>query len=132
MITIQLTTNSIETMLTHLGTKFEGTLTKDLNDHVLAIDNDRGYGTVRGISLKGGISYLEFDMQFNQDVALAIKTLDNSPIYFTYCSEGSISHTFASEGKKRTLESFKPQSRPVRMVKKVISILVRTNEFAFP
>ena len=106
MITTQLTTDTIETMLTHLCKKFEGTLTKDLNDYVLAIDNEIGYGTVRGIALKGGISYLEFDMEFNQDVALAIKTLDNSPIYFTYCSEGSISHTFASEGKKRKLESF--------------------------
>ncbi|TYB77254.1 helix-turn-helix transcriptional regulator [Bizionia myxarmorum] len=89
-----------------LKTTFGGELTISMNEHILKIDSDFGKGVIKGVPLKEGISFLEFDMIFYSDLVLSINTPDKNPIYFTYCSKGELGHSFGSNGAKRTLESF--------------------------
>ncbi|PWI30273.1 AraC family transcriptional regulator [Flavobacteriaceae bacterium LYZ1037] len=106
MKTTYIESNVIKAMLEQLQTNFGGTLTKELKEYTLKINNDIGKGIIKGMSLKGGITYLEFDMVFYHDLVLAINTPNGKPIFFTYCSKGTLTHSFGSEGEKRKLESY--------------------------
>ncbi|GGG58306.1 AraC family transcriptional regulator [Bizionia arctica] len=106
MKTAYLKSGVIKTMLEQLKANLGGELTRELQEHTLIIDNEIGKGIIKGMSLKGGISYLEFDMVFYHDLVLSINTPEKNPIYFTYCSKGTLTHSFGVEGEKRTLESY--------------------------
>lgn len=106
MKTAYIKSNTIEAMFKQLKISLGGFLINDSNESILEIENELGKGKIRGVSLKGGISYLEFNMIFSEDLKLCISTPEKNPIYFTYCSKGSFVHSFGTHGKKRTLESF--------------------------
>ncbi len=106
MKTAYLESNVIKTMLEQMKTNFGGKLTKELKEYTLEINNDIGKGIIKGMSLKGGISYLEFDMVFYHDLELSINTPNKNPIYFTYCSKGTLTHSFGHKEEKRSLESY--------------------------
>ncbi|MCX7547226.1 AraC family transcriptional regulator [Xanthomarina sp. F1114] len=106
MKTTHLKSSSIKAMLEQLQANFGGNLLKDLKEYTLEINNEIGKGKIKGMTLKGGISYLEFDMVFYHNLKLSINIKDKNPIYFTYCSKGSITHSFGLNEEKRTLESY--------------------------
>ena len=68
MKTISLKTAKIHQVFEQLQADFAGNLTHDTEEHILEIDNPLGQGLIKGISFKGGISYMEFDMEFTEDV----------------------------------------------------------------
>ncbi|WP_246126021.1 helix-turn-helix transcriptional regulator [Bizionia myxarmorum] len=106
MKTAYLEAKTMKATFQQLKTTFGGELTISMNEHILKIDSDFGKGVIKGVPLKEGISFLEFDMIFYSDLVLSINTPDKNPIYFTYCSKGELGHSFGSNGAKRTLESF--------------------------
>ncbi|GAL68568.1 helix-turn-helix domain-containing protein [Jejuia pallidilutea] len=106
MKTTNLNTNTIEAMFKQLKFNFGGTITKASKEYILDIKNEIGNGNIKGIALQGGISYIEFDMAFSDDVVVSVDTPNKNPIYFAYCSEGSLGHSFGANEKKRTLENF--------------------------
>jgi AraC-like DNA-binding protein len=93
-------------MFRRLHQDLGGNLTLDHDEHTLEIDNELGKGQIRGISFVGGISYLEFNMEFNENFNFITNTTDNSPIYFAYCSRGKLKHSFGLNGKKHKLNNF--------------------------
>ena len=101
-----ITSDTVNAMFQQLKMNLGGFLTTDSYEHILKIENELGKGKIQGVSLKGGISYLEFQMVFFEDLKLSIHTPEKNPIYFTYCSKGSLVHSFGSNGEKRILESF--------------------------
>lgn len=106
MRTISLESAKINSVFEQLQADFAGQLTNDAKEHVLEIDNPVGQGLIKGISFKGGISYLEFDMEFSEDVMLVAGSSEHSPICFAYCSQGQVSHSFGNDGEKHELENF--------------------------
>ncbi len=106
MKTIQLNTDKIKNMFRELHTNFGGEMTHDNKEYTLDINNQFGNGTIKGISFSDGTSFLEFDMEFTEDFTLINRTLNNSPIYFAYCSDGQLSHSFGNNGIKRELGQF--------------------------
>ncbi|MBU2948846.1 helix-turn-helix domain-containing protein [Zobellia uliginosa] len=106
MNTITLSSAAIKNMFQQLHQNFGGSLTVNSKEHILTLDNDLGQGHIRGISFKGGISYLEFDMEFSEDFTLITGSEENAPICFAYCSAGRIAHSFGNDTKKNVLENF--------------------------
>lgn len=106
MRTASIKSTTIEAMFSQLKLNLGGFLANDANEHVLEIENEIGKGKIQGVSFKGGISYLEFHMVFFDDLRLSIYTPERNPVYFTYCSKGSLEHSFGFESEKRTLQSF--------------------------
>ncbi len=106
MKSIQLTSNPVSEMLQHLHAHIGGQITRDANEHILEINNEIGNGTIRGISFKDNITYLEFNMVFTEDICISVEPSGQSPIYFAFCSKGKLAHSFGSDGEKRTLENF--------------------------
>lgn len=107
----------------HLG----GTLTHESKEYSLELDEEStiGEGRIRGFSFKGGISYLEFDLSLTEDLSLIFNTLNNHPIYFAYCSQGSLTHSYGTEESTNELKQFqtgiltstKPQNNTIHFKK---------------
>ncbi len=106
MKTTSIKTAKIKNIFNQLCQKLKGTLSVSANEYILEIDNELGQGSIRGITFKGGISYVEFDVLFREDFTLAIDSPNASPIYFAYCSQGSLMHSFGTTTKKRELHKF--------------------------
>lgn len=106
MKTTYLNTNTIEAMFKQLRLSFGGSITKEHKEYILQTKNKRVKGEIRGVSLTDGISYIEFNMSFIENIKLSIKKNNRNTIYFAYCSEGSLEHSFGNEGKKNYLKSF--------------------------
>ncbi len=85
---------------------FGGVSSEHTGEFNLKINNNFGKGTIKGIALKGGISYIDFDIIFSEDVCVSLKTPDTSPIYFTYCTQGQYSHSFGNAGERQTLGKY--------------------------
>lgn len=106
MKTITITSIGIKDIFTQLEKQLKGTYTTNLREHVIDVDNELCFGTVRGMKLKGGISFLEFDVTFSENVNIQIQSPLQSVVNFAYCAEGTIAHAFGNSSKKQLLESF--------------------------
>lgn len=106
MRTLSIKTAQINTIFEQFQKDFGGNLQIDTKEHILKIDNSLGQGLVRGINFKGGISYLEFDIKFSENLTLVANSPKHTPICFAYCSQGHIAHSFGMDGKKHQLKNF--------------------------
>lgn len=106
MKSITIASSAIKQTFQQLQNNLGGTLEIISKEHILLVDNKIGKGRIQGITFKGGISYLEFDMVFYNDFWLSIDTPEIAPICFAYCSRGRIIHNFGSEKETHVLENF--------------------------
>ncbi|MFS4446533.1 helix-turn-helix domain-containing protein [Maribacter sp. 2307UL18-2] len=106
MKSIALSSATIQGMFEQLHENFGGKLSINTKEHILELDNEFGKGRIRGITFKGDISFLEFDMVFAENFTLRTSTPEPAPICFAYCSRGHIMHSFGSQSQKRVLENF--------------------------
>ncbi|MEJ1222503.1 helix-turn-helix domain-containing protein [Sediminicola sp. 1XM1-17] len=106
MKVIHLKTTNLNNMFLDLQNYFGGDITHNSDEEILTVNNEKGEGIIRGITFKGSISYIEFDIVFKNDILLVNSTINSSPIYFAYCSKGHLVHSFGVEGEKTKLEKF--------------------------
>ncbi|WP_147677830.1 helix-turn-helix domain-containing protein [Algibacter pacificus] len=106
MKTTHIKTSKLEKIFNALHENFGGTLKTLSNEFILHLNDPFGTGTIKGISLKNGVSYLEFDINLNHEVTLSINATENLPIYFAYCSAGELGHRFGSKSKQRLLKKY--------------------------
>ncbi len=106
METTYIKTSKLEKIFKELHENFGGTLETNSNEYTLNLNDQFGSGTINGISLKNGISYLEFEVNLNNDVTLSINATENLPIYFAYCSGGYLGHSFGENREQRTLQKY--------------------------
>ncbi|MEO9892041.1 AraC family transcriptional regulator [Aurantibacter sp.] len=106
MNTLTINSSKIKDIFQQLKGNLGGELQVDFKEHILEIKNQLGSGQIKGITLKSGISYLEFDMNFSEDFTLITESNKETPICFAYCTNGKIAHSFGLNGEKRSLENF--------------------------
>ncbi|MDW5290420.1 helix-turn-helix transcriptional regulator [Formosa sp. PL04] len=106
MKTLNIKSTSAYKMINDLQKHLGGDISTLNHEYVLTVDNDLACGTISGISVKKSITYIAFDIVFKADIKLVNTILKSSPIYFTYCSEGHVEHSFSIEGKTNTLDAF--------------------------
>jgi len=103
---IDIKATNFDTIFKQLKNHFGGTLKHHLKERILDIENDEALGTIRGITTKGGISYLEFHMRFTEDIQLTLAASKKATVNFAYCSEGKMTHSFRASGNRIELEAF--------------------------
>ena len=118
---LYLNTGGLETIFENLQDSLQGTLTSDNDQYNLVVKSKSAKGTVTGISFSKQLTYLDFDMEFNDDVVLSMESSFNSPIIFAYCTEGGIAHSFGINGDKKILKS--NQSGILRNTSNINSVL---------
>jgi hypothetical protein len=101
---LYLNTGGLETIFENLQDSLQGTLKLDNDQYNLLVKSKTAKGTISGISFTKQLTYLDFDMEFNDDVVLSMESSDASPIVFAYCTEGNVAHSFGINGEKKNLK----------------------------
>jgi len=103
---VTINTEKIENIFDELTLNVGGKVTFDLDEYTLEVNNSFAKGSITGASFNDDISYVQFDMTFSADVRMNILNLKSSPVYFAYCSKGTLSHSFGITGEERKLKTF--------------------------
>ena len=90
---IVITSIKDDVILEQLNACLEGTLTDNWGERVLTFDNALGKGVVRSISFDWGVSLLDCNVRFNEDVKIVFRTSSVSPIEFVFISKGSFKYS---------------------------------------
>ncbi|MFD2914460.1 helix-turn-helix domain-containing protein [Psychroserpens luteus] len=106
MITVQPEINELNSFFENLQIELGGNLISNGKENILEIDRELGKGTIRSIDLGDQISFLEFDLNLNEDVKITLNAQVGNYVNFAYCSKGKFSHSFANSNNKNTIDNF--------------------------
>ena len=106
MIEAIINSKCTEDALAQMHSYFGGHITERWGEFTLIIDNDIAKGCIKCITFDWGVSLMEFDAVFFDDVLLSYDNENSNPIHFSYCSEGSYKHRFANEDTFHTTEQY--------------------------
>lgn len=106
MKTIHLNLFDKESIFNTLKNDLGGALKNLHKETELTIDSKIGVGTIRGIELENGVTFLEFDLTSNENLKIVVDNSTKSHVNFVYCSEGSISHSFQKIDKDFKIDAF--------------------------
>ncbi|WP_077403091.1 helix-turn-helix domain-containing protein [Cellulophaga omnivescoria] len=106
MKVINLKTNNIEQDFNQFKADLGGSLEYTHKEYSLELDNNFATGDIKGVSVNKNISFIEYNLKFAQDTIIVRNTPVTNPIYFLYCAEGQMSHSFGLNGKQRSLNQF--------------------------
>lgn len=106
MKTLYIKTNTITQLFNELQTQLGGKLNKNHQEYTLEIANEFATGKISGLSFKNDISFLAYDITFNQDTILKSNTNTTNPINFMFCSKGQLAFGFSDQSSKKYLNQF--------------------------
>ncbi len=76
-----------------------GEIEERWGQHTLNVSNDKANGSIRFITFDWGVSLLEIDITFFDEILIEVDTSDFNPISFYYCLEGYCGHKFGYQPK---------------------------------
>ncbi|WP_421808680.1 helix-turn-helix domain-containing protein [Flagellimonas sp.] len=84
------TAESVEQIRDVIG----GEINERWGQYVLNVSNEKAEGSIRFITFDWGVSLLELDITFAEEVIIEVDTSNFNPISFYYCLEGYCGHKF--------------------------------------
>lgn len=84
------TAESVEQIRDVIG----GEIKERWGQYVLNVSNEKAEGSIRFITFDWGVSLLELDITFAEEVIIEVDTSNFNPISFYYCLEGYCGHKF--------------------------------------
>jgi hypothetical protein len=121
MKNIYLKAGKTEDVFNDLKDNFKGTLVFNNDEFNLVLSSALARGTIKGITFPEGMTYMQFDLVFHDDVRLSMESLKTSPIFFAYCSQGRMQHSFGEQGGRKIIK--KKHSGILKSTSRVNSIL---------
>ena len=104
---INIDAKSTEEAIVQMQAHFGGTLTERWGEHVLEFDNDIGKGCIKFITFDWGVSLVELNAIFFDDILFINKiTEEFNPIHFSYCSKGYFEHRFSNQEEFNVVEQY--------------------------
>lgn len=104
MKSLYLKAGNTQDVFDDLKDNLKGTLLSNNNEYNLALESDFARGNIDGITFSEGMTYIQFDMVFSDDVRMSMELSNNSPIFFAYCSEGALQHSYGVQGERKSLK----------------------------
>ncbi|MDQ6531353.1 hypothetical protein [Flavobacterium sp. LHD-85] len=95
---------SFDAVFNNLKDSFGGNLKVTANEYKLAIKSKWATGNISGVRFEKEMTYLNFNLTFNQDVNLSIESNPFAPVFFAYCEKGNVLHSFGSNGAIKRLK----------------------------
>ncbi|MAN60002.1 MAG: AraC family transcriptional regulator [Flavobacteriaceae bacterium] len=96
-----------DAILEKLNGFLEGDLSnEDWGEQILHFENGIGSGSVRSIDFDWGVSLIDYDVCFTEDVSLVFSIKDLTPIIFFFISEGSLEFCCDEDGEFLTLNQY--------------------------
>ncbi len=102
---LYLNTGGFNTIFNDLKDSFDGELVVNNNEYTLNIKSKWARGTITAVRFEQEMSYVNFDLVFNHDVTLSIESLQTAPVFFAYCEQGTLTHSFGANGTQRKIKS---------------------------
>ncbi|TDP03338.1 hypothetical protein [Flavobacterium sp. 245] len=90
-----------DTVFNDLKDSFNGTLSAQNNEYNLDIQSKWTKGSIKGNRFDDKILFMHFDLVFHQDVSLSIEAFQSAPVFFVYCENGKVCHSFGANGEKK-------------------------------
>lgn len=106
MKTLSITSNYLSNVFEQLQVQLGGRLEINSKEYRLAIDNEIGIGFILGIAVEPAICYIEYEIDFKEEVSLIYRNDNPMSINFGYCSKGHLTQSFGRQGIKNRLEQF--------------------------
>lgn len=103
MKNMYLNAGTINEVFSDLQVSFDGVLNSDNNEFKLALDSDLIKGNIDAVTFINGISSIQVNLTFFDDVILSMESMSASSILFAYCNEGTFKHSFGISGHQTTL-----------------------------
>ena len=89
------TAESVEQIKNVIG----GEIEERWGQYTLNVSNDMANGSIRFVTFDWGVSLLEIDITFFDEILIEVDTSDYNPISFYYCLEGYCGHKFGYQPK---------------------------------
>ncbi|GMN04680.1 hypothetical protein MTsPCn5_00680 [Croceitalea sp. MTPC5] len=108
MITIKVDAKDTEGTVRQIQQKLGGQIMERWGEYTLSIDNEKAKGNIKFITFDWGVSLLEYDLTFYDEVTLVMDASQFNPIHFAYCLEGYCGHKFGyqSDDEIKILEQY--------------------------
>lgn len=106
MIEVIVNATTTEGGLAQMQRYFAGNITERWGEFTLTFDNDIATGCIKCITFDWGVSLMEFDVLFFEDILIVYDNENANPLHFTYCSQGSYQHRFANQCTFHIIEQY--------------------------
>lgn len=108
MTTINITAEDTAGTVKQIQEVIGGRIEERWGEHVLHVSGPLANGSIKFIDFDWGVSLLEYDIVFYDEIALVMDASKYNPIHFAYCLEGYCQHRFGyqSEQDIKTLEQY--------------------------
>ena len=106
MIEFILNAKTTEGILSQVQKCLGGNITERWGEYMLTFDNEIAVGCMKCITFDWGVSLLEVDAIFFQDILFIYDNHNSNPLHFSYCSQGSYQHRFGNESTFHTTEQY--------------------------
>lgn len=108
MITINVDAKDTAGTVEQIKEAIGGELTERWGQHTLTVSNKKAEGHIRFTSFDWGVSLLEYEITFFDEVTLIVDASKYNPINFCFCLEGYCGHKFGYQAMNelRILEQF--------------------------
>lgn len=101
---LYINTGGFDAVFNNLKDSFGGDLLVTGNEYKLKIKSKWASGSISGVRFEKEMTYLNFDLTFNQDVNLSIESNPMAPVFFAYCEKGNVLHSFGANGEIKSLK----------------------------
>ncbi len=98
----QNTEETVRQIQKHIG----GKITERFGEYVLNIDNKFAKGCIKFITFDWGVSLIEHNLIYFEDILYIEDTTKFNPINFIYCSKGFLHHRFSYEEEFNVISEF--------------------------
>ncbi|RRQ50639.1 AraC family transcriptional regulator [Maribacter algicola] len=108
MITIKTTGSSTSDNVRQIQQQIGGVITERWGEYTLTLNNENATGNIRFVPFEWGVTLLEYDITFHDEVIFESNYAEYNPIRFYYCLEGNCGHRFGNQSKNefKQLEQF--------------------------
>ena len=103
---INITAQDTEGTVKQIQQVIGGEIKERWGEYILTVNNLNAHGTIRFITFDWGVSLLEYDIIFHEEIILKMDASEYNPIHFAYCLDGFCGHRFGYQENIHTLEKF--------------------------
>lgn len=89
--------SNTEQLFSQIKNCLQGEYKEDWGESFLEFNNDLGQGAVRTITFDWGVSLIDFELKFNEEVKLVFNSSKTVPIEFIFISQGFIDYSLNNE-----------------------------------
>lgn len=106
MTEINITAQSTEGTVKQIQAAIGGTIEDKWGEYTLTVDSNLAKGNIRFITFDWGVSLLEYNIIFYDEITLIMDASHYNPIHFAYCLNGHCGHKFGFQKDAKTLDQF--------------------------